>query len=787
MVRTVRVRLELDRDSFKQGLRDSAASMRTFDGDVKTLGKDAERTGVELKDTGAKAKQLGDDVKRSSRDVDGLGASVKRTGDESAKTKEKVTGLGTETGKTRVQMVNLTSEIDKTKAALKALGDEFARGGEVDVNRIRSLSTELSRLQRARDQLNKRDVGSKGILGGLLGSSVNNSDITALMAKQGAAGGSAFGDGFLAALKPFALPAALVIGPPLVAALGAVVSGAALGTVGLGAIAAGIAAQFNDPKVRGSVTDLGNYVLAQFRGLTAGFVDRFSSGIAALKREMSPLWSDLQAGFRSLDPYVANLLARLGEGLAQLGPGLGRALQAAGPVLGAISKNIPTLLNGINIFFDEISKGGKGAAEAIDMIMKTISALIVVTGTALRGLSNAFDFMVQGMDKVTGILAKIPGIGEPWKLLHGYVHGVATSFDETKLSADGATGPLNNVRDSLAGIGLGATLTANEFGTLSSKISATATTSDALAGAMSDKLLGSMMSLDQATLGFAQSQNQLIDATNRNGTELDIATDKGQANRQAILGVVAANIRNYDALIQAGAGADFAAAQYDDNTRSLEEQLRQAGFTQGAIDDLIGKYRGVPATVDTDIKTYGLQEAINSLDDAIRLANNLDGRVSVITIEERHRTTYTNDIPPSQFFKGIAHGGVVSYAQGGVHDYKMSLRPDYTARSGLLKPSNPGTILAGEPSTGGEVFGPRLGVSHERGLQLAGVLAGWHGGMVVKAGPMGGGGGGTQTVVHEHHVTVAYPDGRKIGELLINDAEHGGTAVTTWVRKVANR
>jgi hypothetical protein len=43
MVRTVRVRLELDRNDFKQGLRDAANDTRTFDGEVKTLGKDAER------------------------------------------------------------------------------------------------------------------------------------------------------------------------------------------------------------------------------------------------------------------------------------------------------------------------------------------------------------------------------------------------------------------------------------------------------------------------------------------------------------------------------------------------------------------------------------------------------------------------------------------------------------------------------------------------------------------------------------------------------------------------
>jgi hypothetical protein len=788
VVRTVRVRLELEDNTFKQSLRDDATAMRTFDGEVRTLGKDAERTGIELKQTATGAKQLGDDVKRSSREVDNLGTSVKRTGDESAKAKEKVTGLGTETGKTRVQMVNLTSEIDKTKAALKALGDEFGRGGEVDVNRIRSLSTELSRLQRARDQLNKRDVGSKGILGGLLGSTIKNSDIEAMVSKQGAEAGSVFGDGFLqgagrvlVAGGPVLLPA--IAG--LVAFAGAAIGGAALGTVGLGAIAAGIAAQFNDPKVRGSVTDLGNYVLTQFRGLTTGFTDRFSSGIAALKREMAPLWSDLQAGFNSLQPYVANLLARLGEGLAKLGPGLGRALEAAGPVLGAISKNIPTLLNGINIFFDEISKGGKGAAEAIDAIMKTISAVIAGLGFMIRGLSNAFDAMAQAGDKVTGILAKIPGIGELWKPLHDYVHGVATSFDETKLAADGATGPLNNVRDSLTGIGLGSILAADDFSTLSSKISATAMTSDALAGAMVDKLLGSMMSIDQANLSVASSLTQVTEGVKTNGHELDIHTAKGQANTQAILGAVQANIGQYDALIRSGAGAEQAAAAYDANTGALEHQMHQAGFTQAQIDGLIGKYRGVPANVDTDIATYGLTEAINGLNDVIRLANHLDGRVSTVTIQEIHRTTYTSDTAPSGFFKGLAKGGVVSYAQGGVHDYKMSLSTDYTARSGLLKPSNPGTILAGEPSTGGEVFGPRLGVSHERGLQLAGVLAGWHGGMVVRPTATTGG-GGTVSVELGGRVELTL-DGRKVGELLINDADHGGTAVTTFIRRVANR
>jgi hypothetical protein len=85
VVRTVRVRLELEDNAFKQSLRDDATAMRTFDGEVRTLGRDAERTGIELKSTGGQVGKLGDDVKKSSRDVDGFTESVRKTGTELSK------------------------------------------------------------------------------------------------------------------------------------------------------------------------------------------------------------------------------------------------------------------------------------------------------------------------------------------------------------------------------------------------------------------------------------------------------------------------------------------------------------------------------------------------------------------------------------------------------------------------------------------------------------------------------------------------------------------------------
>jgi hypothetical protein len=45
--------------------------------------------------------------------------------------------------------------------------------------------------------------------------------------------------------------------------------------------------------------------------------------------------------------------------------------------------------------------------------------------------------------------------------------------------------------------------------------------------------------------------------------------------------------------------------------------------------------------------------------------NHLDGRVSVLTIEERHRTTYDAGTPPSRTFHGFAAGGIKGAASGG--------------------------------------------------------------------------------------------------------------------------
>ncbi len=137
------------------------------------------------------------------------------------------------------------------------------------------------------------------------------------------------------------------------------------------------------------------------------------------------------------------------------------------------------------------------------------------------------------------------------------------------------------------------------------------------------KVFGILIDKDRGVLDFAEAQDKLSDSLKKNGDAFKINTEKGRDNRDAILDAVSANEKLYEANINSGVSAQDAAAQYDQNTAALERQLQKAGYTKQEIDDLIGKYRGIPGKVDTEIATHGLTQALTDLADLIRTIYNI--------------------------------------------------------------------------------------------------------------------------------------------------------------------
>jgi hypothetical protein len=650
VVRTVRVRLELEDASFKGSLRDDAAAMRSFDGEVKSVGKSAERTGVELKDTSTTTKKLGDDVKKSSRDVTDLGKAI-----------------------------------DDTRKSLSDLGAEYQRTGKVELERYRNLTGELKKLEQAKRDLDRLDNNNgRGLFGGAIGTGLG-----------AVSGGLSSGIGGLSPAVTTALVAGAVAASP---AIGAAVSAGVLLGVGGGALALGIAMAAKDPRVQAAWHGLGEDAKKELTQASSALVDPL---IAAADRFRATfvgrIGPDLANDFSTLAPAVSHLSAGLDGFAIRVMPGVNHVIQASAPLISQLGDDLPRLGEGIRFFLDRMADAGPGAQQFIGDLITLSTATLATTGAIVELLSKLYE------------LSHIPGLGGLLQIAtDAETSGdkLHKSFQYLNTDAGQTAESLSKVSDAAQRAGLGAQLSAQDFSALNSMMSQTSMTSDALAGSMVDKILGATMSLDQATLGFAEAQTRLSESIKENGRQLDIHTAKGQANREAILGAVQANIANYDALIRAGAGADVAAAAYNTNTAALEKQLRQAGLTQGEIDGLIGKYRAVPDRVNTQIAIEGLSKAISDLDETLRLINGL------------HSKTVYVDVVTSQVGGpvGAVSGGRVARANryGGLYEHAAvgKLRD-----AAISSPIAPARYAYAEPATGGEAFIPKHGdISRSRSI-----------------------------------------------------------------------
>jgi hypothetical protein len=723
VVRTVRVRLELDRTDFKQGLHDAANDTRSFDGEVKTLGESAGKTGVELKDTGTSAKKLGDDAKTSARDVDAMGTSLRKTGDESQKTSRNVVEFSDSTKRAGDGLAQLKTHLAETEAQYKTLKQQFVTTGNTSL---------LGDVKKA-----ERDVQS---LKGLVSNTFAAAEETGIAAGTNAAGAWIKSNPLIAG----AIAAGITLGGPAIAA-------SVLGILGGGTLALGIYAAVHDPAVSAAWKDLGSEAKSGLLGAAASLDQPLIDAAARLRTAFSSsVLPGLARDFSVLAPEVR----QLADGIAGLAthamPGFNAAIAASGPLLEEISADLPRMGDALSSFLTSVAAGGPGAVAFFHDLVTAVDGVVIGIGKFVEAGSMVYELLHKL--NINPFVDMLPGIGSVVHILDALgisAGGAKGKFTELGSAADQSAVGLGAAYQSLSQVQLGAVLAADDFSRLSAQIRQTAQTSDLLAGQMSDRVLNAMLSLDQASLTFAQSLTQVSQAIRQNGHELDIHTEKGQANRSAVLSAVAANIRQYDALIQAGVGAQDAAAAYDQNTAALVHQMRQAGLTQGQIDGLIGKYRNVPDQVNTDIILHGLTQAISDLNTTLRLINGIPAqRTSNINVVTHYSTI--GGLPGLTSTAALLHhqakGGVVAYAAGGV---------DYKASSGILAPSDPGTILAGEPQTGGEAFVPRMGISNERGLALANVAAGWHGGHVVADGPRGGGGYQPVAFAPTYQITVS--------------------------------
>ncbi len=603
-------------------------------------------------------------------------------GDQAEQSKRRVEALG--------------RAIEATAAKSKLLRAAFVDSGQEKFNKDLKISeSALSRLTKLQADLRK-ELEQPSKKGGFLKSIIGEGGLAGL------------------ATDPAILSAAAPVGVVVASAISATLTAALVAGGGLAGIGAGIALQAKDPAVEAAYKDLSATVGNDLKDASLPFRGELIQTSHIFADEFAKELPGIKGMFAELAPLTTGLAEGVAGGVSGLLHGLEGIAKRGGPVIRELSHDVQGIGEAAGSFLDEVSKGSPGGAAALHDISRTLEDTLRTAGPLVHNLTDIYQILskINQVNVGSGLLEVFshPKAGAfltgPWAALGAQLLGTSDAADQSADAASQAAAAYDAAAEA-------AQRQAQSMTDLDAELKRLVSTEDQVAGKMVGEIFSATMAVDQATLQWHESLTQVTDSITRHNHSLDENTAKGQANVGAILQAVSANMQQYQSQIAVGVSAEDAAAAYDRNTEALERQLRKAGLTQSAIDGLIGKYAGVPDQVNTDIATRGLSEAIGGLDDLIRRLNGLPAR---------------KDITIEYHVVGLSGSLHHDFAQGGVRRAAVGM---------IIPPSDPGTVLAAEPQTGGEVLTPLRGISRNRAMALTQTVGNAYGFNVV---PRSGGG-----------------------------------------------
>lgn len=519
------------------------------EGDTRGL----EKTAVELDG-------LADTAEHAERSTKGLG-------DEVDKTSKKTEGLGRQSKRTGHDIVDLDRRIVELKASLKSLNDEYERSGKFDRKKFGSDSRELSGLQRVKKTL--EGLGDEtGRWSKLLDSVIDKiPGISGLGKLMG---------------NPAAATVAGVAGAGTLIGVGAIAGGAVTAGVGAGVAGAGIAgAAMQSKAVQDEWSKTLTDIKLQYLDATTSYEQ---PAIAAIKRIGGAIHDDvdMKAIFGNAVKFVEPLADSTAKAIVSIGRGFESLTSKAMPAVVALANGIQDLGDATGVALEQIGDGSEGGAKALGDFLGVASDLIMLTGAwigffedsydaitdtadGMRELNPLFGLMADGVDKLSG---KGPTVSQ-----------LSGPLDQTAMAARAATGGIQ---------GLDEQMREAEKRTLAQLAAI-----DKLNQGF-ERMFGILMSVDEATIRYQQSIDDLTKEWDRHGKALDANTQAGRDNLQLIESVIQGIEAQRDAAIAAGDGTEEsynkANTAYLQQLQNLRAQLKALGANTDAVDALIRKF-----------------------------------------------------------------------------------------------------------------------------------------------------------------------------------------------------
>lgn len=422
--------------------------------------------------------------------------------------------------------------------------------------------------------------------------------------------GALFGENIAKGLSRAAPAMAPVLAGVAIAAapvIGASIAGAIIGGAGLGGVIGGVILASRDPRVKAAGSELGNNVLNTLQTRAAVFVEPVLEGIQTIQRGFDAVGDDIGRIFNNTSKFVKPLVQGATFAFQKITQAVAKLTDAAGPVIDVISNGIANLGVAIGDVFADLADDGVSAATALNQVFQVVEFTIRGVGAAINALTETY-----------GVLAKAGAFGRDAQLeyirLEANAKLAAAANKELGTSFGGVGAAGRNLASAIAGV-------VSAMGDLVSK---------------NRDLYASQTSASEAIANASK-------AIRENGRTLDLNTEKGRANRQALTNLASALQSQYDATVKvngAGRVADGVAAS---NRASFIKLATQLTGSASKARDLANQLLGIP-----NVKKKVTVDNKQAVSAAQAIKAQLAGIQSkTITVTVKHRGDGNNETSPS--------------------------------------------------------------------------------------------------------------------------------------------
>jgi hypothetical protein len=467
--------------------------------------------------------------------------------------------------------------------------------------------------------------------------------------------------GPLLAKMPIGGPmSAALVGAGISAAplLGAAVAGGILGGVGIGGVIGGLSIAAKDTRVKAASDAVGDRLETRLNRAAGAFVKPALDGLNQVQRTIDQI--DIEGLLADSAKLVPTIAGGASSAVADLTGSLrGLVGESAGPVreiadgLALIGRSAS---EGLSSLEDNADEGANALKTLFEVTASATTATFTLVNalTELYGISKQIggDFVLQTLLKATG--AEMDKTGESARRTGAGTFGMSQEMVKAAESAEvlkEKQKALKVEQDKVTASQTALTTTLDRMG---GQNTIAARTSTALSTAM-DNLYGATIRQADANVAYEASWDSLSGAVKGNKKSLDVHTEAGRTNREALVGLITSTNQAYLADINAGVAIDEARKKHNNRIKSIENESVKLGLNRDKTKDLIGTYGQIPKTRETDLILDGVREVVRALTNLYIYQQALATGRSISSVEQKMRTG--SDAGPAKRGGGFRQGG----------------------------------------------------------------------------------------------------------------------------------